>query len=315
MKNKKTFQWLILFFLAAITCISLIGWQLQGRAQSSTSTPVTLETAGVTLEEVGAGVYALISSTDFPPKDPNVAICNAGIIIGDDGVLVIDPFQNEALGNLVLDTVKTLTDRPVRYVLNTHFHFDHTGGNPAAISKAIPVIGRGAIRELMLEKNKQYDPNPTPPRVIVKGDGSIWLGKRQVILEQVEGHTMGTDMIAYVPDAKVLFTGDILFNKRFPYTADGNIRQWQKTLTQLEDRYAKAKIVPGHGGITNSTGLATLKAYLDSLEQLALSWKEKSLSEEQAIASAAKIPEAYKDYKFQALYPTNLQTAYQQISN
>ncbi len=314
MKRLKLKQWLILLLLALITGISLAGWQLQGRAQSAAPAVVSLKTAGLTLTQVGSGVYSLVASTDFPPKDANAAICNAGVVIGDDGVLVIDPFQTEALGNLLLATVKTLTDKPVRYVVNTHFHFDHTGGNPAAIAKGIPVLGRGAIRELMLAKNKEYDPNPTPPNVIVSHSGSIWLGNRQIVLEEAKGHTLGTDIIAYIPDAKVLFTGDILFYQRFPYIADGNLRQWQKTLIDLKNRYAEAKIVPGHGSVTDSDALMTLKGYLDYLENLALNWKAKSLKEEQAIATASKIPEPYQNYLFKGLYTGNLQTAYQQIT-
>jgi cyclase len=310
MKTSRVWRWFALLLLTAITCIGLLAWQVRSRAEQ----PTTLKTAGLTLEQVGKGIYALVSSVDFPPKDPNLAICNGGIVIGDDGVLVIDPFQNQALGNLMLAAVKTLTDQPVRYVLNTHFHFDHTGGNPAITAQNIPVIGRGKIRELMLEKNKSLDPNPTPPSLIVRDNGSIWLGKREIKLEEAEGHTIGTDIVAYVPDAKVLFTGDILFQQRFPYIADGNIRQWQNTLTELSDRYQDAKIVPGHGPIANSSGLATLKSYFDYLEALALSWQEKSLTEEQAIASAAAIPAMYQDYKFKALYPDNLKIAYQQIT-
>jgi cyclase len=310
MKTSRIWRWFALLLLTAITCAGLIGWQVQSRAEQ----PTTLKTAGLTLEPLEKGIYALIASTDFPPKDPNLAICNGGIVIGDDGVLVIDPFQNKALGNLMLATVKTLTDKPVRYVLNTHFHFDHTGGNPAVTAQDIPVIGRGKIRELMLEKNKSFDPNPTPPSLIVRDNGSIWLGKREIKLEKAEGHTIGTDIVAYVPDAKILFAGDILFQQRFPYAADGNIHQWKKTLTELSDRYQDAKIVPGHGQITDRSGLVTLKAYFDRLEALALSWREKSLTEEQAIASAATIPAMYQDYKFKALYPDNLKTAYQQIT-
>ena len=124
-------------------------------------------------------------------------------------------------------------------MLNTHFHFDHTGGNSAIAAQKIPIIGRGDIRNLMLTKNTERDPNITPPTIILKENGSMWLGKREVRLEKVEGHTIGSDIVAYVPDAKVLITGDILFNERFPYINDGDLRQWQKTLDDLGDRYRR----------------------------------------------------------------------------
>lgn len=307
-------KWLIFLLATLITLFAVVGWQNHSHAQSAPAPYLSLKTAGLTLKEVDSGIYALISSTDFPPQDPNIAICNGGIVIGDEGVLVIDPFQNEALGNLMLSTARTLTKKPVRYVVNTHFHFDHTGGNSAIIAQNIPLIGRGDIRDLMLTKNTEQDPNPTPPRLIINSNSEIWLGKRKIMLEIAEGHTPGTDLMVYIPDADVLFTGDILFYQRFPYMADGDLQQWRETLTQLISRHPETRIVPGHGSITDKSGLESLKQYLDYLYQLAVTWKEKSLTPEQAIASATPIPTPYQSYKFQALYPSNLETAYQQIT-
>ncbi len=305
---------LILGLATLLTILGVISCQSHSQSQSATSGNLTLETAGLTLEELGSGIYGLIASTDFPAQDPNAAICNAGIVIGSDGVLVIDPFQNEALANLLFSTVEDLTDKPIKYVLNSHYHFDHTGGNAAAEAKGIPIIGRGPIREFMEDRNKEYDPNPTPPNVVVNSDSKIWLGDRAVEIEEVEGHSGGTDIVAYVPDAKIMFTGDILFNQRFPYTGDGNIRKWQNTLSELRANYPNARVLPGHGPITDSSGLDTLKTYLEQLEQLALTWKEKSLTQEQVLTNYSQIPAAYKTYKFQGLYQDNLETAYKQIT-
>ena len=74
-------------------------------AETSVKT-ISLKNAGLQLQEVGQGVYALISSTDFPPVSPAVAICNGGFVIGSDSVLVIDPFQTTELAELMLSTVK-----------------------------------------------------------------------------------------------------------------------------------------------------------------------------------------------------------------
>lgn len=304
-------QWIILVFGIVIGFALVINLP---NATVARQAPLNLATASLKLEQLGTGIYSLISDTDYPPANENVAICNAGIIIGDDGVLVIDPFQSEALGNLLLSEVKKLTDLPVKYVLNTHFHFDHTGGNKAIKAQEIILMGRGTIREDMLTKNLEYDPNPIPPEVILNSDSSIWLGDREIQLKAVEGHSGGTDLIAYIPDADVLFTGDILFNQRFPYIADGSIKKWQKTLDNLIQEYPNTKIVPGHGAIGDRDTLANLKKYLNELEVLALEWKADSLSEEAATASASEIPDAYQAYKFQELYSSNLKTAYQQIT-
>lgn len=311
---KQLWRWIVLLLATLVTCLGVMGWHTYSQAQSSPAPKLTLETAGLTLQELGSGVYGLISSTDFPPKDPNVAICNAGIVIGTDRVLVIDPFQNAALANLLFSTVKGLTDKPIKYVLNTHYHFDHTGGNPAAEAKGISIIGRGPIREFMINRNKDRDPNPTPPKLVINGESTIWVGERQVQVREVEGHSGGTDVVAYVPDAKVLFTGDILFHQRIPYVSDGNIRKWQNSLSQLIAAYPTARLLPGHGPVADQSGLKTLKSYFDNLEKLALSWKEQSLTQEQVLERFAQVPAPYKNYKFQGLYKSNLETAYQQIT-
>ncbi len=315
MKRYKIKPWIILPILALITLVCLIGWQTQTLSQSvAPVSNLSLNNAQLTLEEIAPGIYGLIADTDFPNDDPNAAICNGGIIIGDDGVLVIDLFQTKGLGNLILNTVKTITDKPVRYAIIAHFHFDHTGGNGAALTQGIPILWRGKIRELMLEKNLEYDPNPIPPNLIINDTVSIWLGDRQVILTPASGHTLKTDLVVYVPDVNVMFTGDLLFNERFPYIVDGNIKEWQKTLISLEKTYSNAKLIPGHGPITDSLALGKLKHYLDRLESLAMDWKEQKFSEEEAINSASTIPEVYQNYKFKALYQSNLKTAYQQIT-
>ena len=307
-------RWIVLLLATLVTCVGVIGWHSHSQAQSPATSNLSLETAGLTLQELGSGIYGLIASTDFPSQSPNAAICNAGIVIGTDGVLVIDPFQNAALANLLFSTVEGLTDKPIRYVLNTHYHFDHTGGNPAAEARGVLIVGRGPIREYMVNRNKEQDPDPTPPSLVINNESAIWLGERQVQLAEVEGHSGGTDLVAYVPDADVLFTGDILFHQRIPFISDGNIQKWQDSLSRLIATYPNARLLPGHGSVTDRTGLETLKSYFDDLEKLALTWKEQSLTQEQVLERFAEVPAPYKSYKFQALYKGNLETAYQQIT-
>lgn len=297
--------------LALVATVGLVTLAPYTPAQE-TAAPPTLASAGLTLEELGDGVYGLVASVDFPPADAGMAICNGGIVIGSEGVLVVDPFQSEALGDLLFDTVATLTDQPVKYVVNTHYHFDHTGGNPAAASRNLPILGRGPIREFMLTRNGESDSNITPPEVIINGTWDLWLGERQVQIREFEGHSGGTDLIAYVPDTNVLIAGDLLFNQRIPYMADGNIRAWQATLAELIVDYSNALILPGHGPITDVKGLEALKSYLGTLTTLAEGWKTAGVSREEALATA--LPAQYSDFLFQALFPGNLEVAYNQIT-
>ncbi|MGB3310064.1 MAG: MBL fold metallo-hydrolase [Nodosilinea sp.] len=308
---KQLRQWVLGLLLVTLTAAGLITLQPHATAQD-TPAPATLESAGLTLEKLGEGVYGLIASVDFPPTDPGMAICNGSIIIGSDGVLVVDPFQTEALGDLLFETVSTLTDLPVKYVVNTHYHFDHTGGNPAAASRQLPILGRGPIREFMLTRNGESDPNVTPPEVIINGAWDLWLGERQVQIREFEGHSGGTDAIVYVPDAEVLIAGDLMFNQRIPYVGDANLRAWQKTMAELIVDYPAALVLPGHGPVTDVAGLESFKVYLADLVALAEGWEAAGTSQEEAIATP--LPEQYSGFLFQALYPGNLETAYNQIT-
>lgn len=310
---KQLRQWGLGLLLVALTAVGLIALQPRLAVQAQeTAPPATLDSAGLTLEELGDGVYGLIASVDFPPADPGMAICNGGIVIGSDGVLVVDPFQSEALGDLLFETVATLTDLPVKYVVNTHYHFDHTGGNPAAASRQLPILGRGPIREFMLTRNGESDSNITPPEVVIDGAWDLWLGERQVQIREFEGHSGGTDAIVYVPDAKVLIAGDLLFHERIPYVADGNIRTWQATLAELIVDYSDALVLPGHGPVTDVAGLESFKTYLADLVALAEAWESAGTSQEEAVAT--ELPAKYSDFLFQALFPSNLEAAYNQIA-
>ncbi|AFY70772.1 beta-lactamase domain protein [Thalassoporum mexicanum PCC 7367] len=315
---------------AMLTFFGIIGWHnyipaVQAQEAQETIAPASIEArlnqANLTLAEVGSGVYALVADTDFPPASEDVAISNGGIVIGNEGVLVIDPFQSKDLGNLILDVAASLTEQPVLYVLNTHYHFDHTGGNPAAGDRGIPIIGRGLIREFIATNNKAYDPSPKLPDLIVNSETEIWLGGRQVQIERVEGHSGGTDLIAYVPDAGVLFTGDIVFHQRFPYLGDGDIRELQGSLYRLIVTFPDATVVPGHGPVTDLSGIKGAQEYIRDLERMALDWKAQDLSREEAFAQSAIPPAKYSDFKFQAMYgpndiglKSNLEVAYDQIT-
>ncbi|MCY7331670.1 MAG: MBL fold metallo-hydrolase [Pseudanabaena sp. CAN_BIN31] len=332
MLKKLKIKYLLAFLLAAIATMMSItlghSWsiaqaqkqtqpqtqiQAQNKPVETSIKTVSLQNAGLQLQEVGQGIYALVASTDFPPVSPMVAICNGGFVIGSDGVLVIDPFQTSELAELMIATVKSLTDKPIRYVLNTHYHFDHTGGNVAFVKREVPIMGRGVIREY-IQSGRNNTGGVTPPTMIINSQTDIWLGDRQVRIERVDGHSSGTDLVAYVPDAKVLFTGDMVFNKRIPFTADGDLRQWQASLYRLIATFPEAKVVPGHGDVTDVTGLQAQQAYFSSLERTALEWKSQILTKEQVLQKFAKVPDAYKEYKFKGLYSTNLESAYEQFA-
>lgn len=308
-------KWQKGLWAVVVACVTLAFTIVPGFLVAQPSSSIDLSSAGLSLEQVADRVYALVGQGDIPAEG-DVSFVNAGFVIGSEGVLVIDTFSSPKLAELMFAQIKSLTDKPIRYVLNTHYHPDHTGGNSVPASLGIPIVGRGQIREFMAKANPQL----VPPNIIINSETDFWLGDRHVRVERVEGHTKGTDVVAYVPEARVLFAGDMVFNQRFPYTGDGSMKNWQGSLYRLLVSYPDAKVVPGHGNVGDVSILRAQLGYFNFLEQLALSWKSKGLSKEQAIAQSQEIPEVYKDYKFQALYAgnpglqNNLDSAYDQFS-
>ncbi len=106
----------------------------------------------------------------------------------------------------------------------------------------------------------------------------------------------------------------MVFNQRIPYTGDGDLREWQGSLYRMLVTYPEAKVVPGHGDVGNMEITQSQQTYFNALERLAIEWKRQAITKEAALQRDAKVPEAYKNYKFQALYSNNLSTAYDQYT-
>ena len=244
------------------------------------------------LKEVGPGVYAAIDGPEHK------AGSNAGFVIGDDGVLVVDGFFNLDAARALVGEIRRLTPKPIRYVVNTHYHVDHTGGDQALRDAGAVIIAHRNVRGWVRTENVHLlGTNITPafraqiaalplPEVTTNKDLTVWLGARKVVVRTVLGHT-GGDLTVFVPDAKVLFTGDMLWRRIPPNLIDGSVKEWTATNADFEHipGAAQTTFVPGHGDVANLKDVSDFRAYLLDLRRLVADGRKRGLTGD-ALAAA-----------------------------
>ena len=205
----------------------------------------------VSFDQIGPGLYAFTAE-----GDPN-----SGIVVGDDSVMVIDAQATPAMAMDVIARVAKVTDKPIKYVLLTHYHAVRTLG--ASAYKGADILASDATRGLIAERGKQdmdsevgrfprlfraaeTIPGLTWPTITFPDQISVWLGRREVRIMHIgRGHTTG-DVVAAVPDAGVVFAGDLVEYKSACYCGDAHFTDWPATLDHLAEMQANA-LVPGRG--------------------------------------------------------------------
>jgi glyoxylase-like metal-dependent hydrolase (beta-lactamase superfamily II) len=206
----------------------------------------------ITFGRLGEGLYAYTAQ-----GDPNT-----GIIVGDEAAMVIDTQATPLMAKDVIARVRTVTDKPIKYVLLTHYHAVRVLG--ASAYGASEILASEATRKMIVERGEQdkaseigrfprlfrgadsVPPGLTWPTTTFTDRMTLWLGKRRVeIVHLGRGHTAG-DTIAWVPDSGVMFSGDLVEYKSACYCGDAHFADWPKTLDRLAAYGAKA-LVPGRG--------------------------------------------------------------------
>jgi glyoxylase-like metal-dependent hydrolase (beta-lactamase superfamily II) len=205
----------------------------------------------VSFTEIGAGLFAFTAQ-----GDPNT-----GIIVGDESCLVMDAQATPAMARGVIERVRSVTDKPIKYVVLSHYHAVRVLG--ASAFAAATIVSSAETRRLIEERGQQdweseYGrfprlfrdaesiPGLTWPDLAFGTSLSVDLGGREVRLMHLgAGHTSG-DIVAWVPDAGVMFTGDLVEYHSACYCGDAKLKAWPATLNAIAEFDPRA-IVPGRG--------------------------------------------------------------------
>jgi glyoxylase-like metal-dependent hydrolase (beta-lactamase superfamily II) len=228
----------------------------------------------VTFAEIGRGIYAYTAE-----GDPNT-----GVVVGDDCAFVIDAQATPKMAEDVIARVRNVTDKPIKYVVLSHYHAVRVLG--ASAYRAQEIIASDVCRAMIVERGKEdWDsefgrfprlfqaadsiPGLTWPTITFRKSMTLYLGKRRVDLMHIgRGHTAG-DIVAWVPDARVMLSGDLVEYKSACYCGDAHFADWPKTLDRLEAFHPVA-LVPGRGDAlpdakTVKDGIAMTRDFLSTL--------------------------------------------------
>jgi glyoxylase-like metal-dependent hydrolase (beta-lactamase superfamily II) len=220
--------------------------------QKAFASQADLEEKQVSFTKLSDNAYAYTAE-----GDPNT-----GIIIGDDAVLVLDTQATPVMAQDVIRRIREVTDKPIRYVLLTHYHAVRVLG--ASAYQPQQIIASQDTYDLIVERGEQdkaseigrfprlfrnvesVPPGLTWPTITFTGKMTLWLGKLEVQLLQLgRGHTKG-DTVAWLPQQKILFSGDLVEFDATPYAGDAYFKDWPQTLDNLA-ALKPEKLVPGRG--------------------------------------------------------------------
>jgi glyoxylase-like metal-dependent hydrolase (beta-lactamase superfamily II) len=211
-----------------------------------------LEVKTVSFDKLSDNAYAYTAE-----GDPNT-----GVIIGDNAVMVIDTQATPVMAQDVIRRIREVTDKPIKYILMSHYHAVRVLG--ASAYGADHIIASRDTYDLIVERGEQdkaseigrfprlfnavesVPPGMTWPTITFQGEMTLWLGKLEVRIMQVgRGHTKG-DTIAWLPSQKICFSGDLVEFDATPYAGDAYFEDWPATLDAIA-ALKPEKLVPGRG--------------------------------------------------------------------
>lgn len=268
----------------------------------------TLATAQPAVSQIGKGLYAYISDND--------ASANSTFLIGDAGILVVDTGLNATEASKLLGAIRRVSALPVKYVVNTHYHPDHQGGN-AVVGPSATVISTDFTRERTLALQK------APSMKTFQFEPADLTFQQQVTLHlepytaQIyfpgRAHTSG-DALVYFPEQQAISMGDLFLNRSCPAMDDGSVESWIHALDHVLELPLQ-NVVPGHFELATKSGLKRFRDYLNDLYEQVRALKQKNETVEQVRQDIHM--EKFSDFrqytKYEATFADNAAIIYQQV--
>jgi glyoxylase-like metal-dependent hydrolase (beta-lactamase superfamily II) len=229
---------------------------------------------------------------------------NIGVSVGPDGILIVDD-QFAPLADKIKASLKTLGDGKLKFVLNTHYHGDHTDGNIAFAPEALIIAQENVRKRLSTEQVSKFFKRTTPaspkealPVVTFDHAVSVFFNGEEIkVIHFPHSHTDG-DSIIFFTNSNVIHMGDNFFNPRFPVVdleAGGNVVGMTKTVGEVISKLsAGVKIIPGHGPLSDTEGLMAFHRML--VETTGIVQKKKKSGKTLEQIKKEGLPEEWKSW-------------------
>jgi len=233
------------------------------------------------LTRIAENVYAYVDTKNSGPANSFGA--NAGIIIGKDGIVVVDTLISAKAAKRFIRDIRTISRKPIRYVVNTHYHLDHVFGNSEFAKLGAVIVAQENAKKAMESSARETLKNignygltardmegtkVAYPALTFGNNMTLDIGGQWIELIHLRyAHTDG-DTLVYLPGKKILFAGDVLFTNYHPFLGEGNIEEWAKELDEIKAMDVE-KIIPGHGPVSGKHDLDDMREYIVKFDQKA----------------------------------------------
>ncbi|MBZ9655576.1 quinoprotein relay system zinc metallohydrolase 2 [Phyllobacterium lublinensis] len=229
--------------------------------QFSAARVLQSESGPLPVTEIDDGVFAFSGADELMRAQNRGEICNVGFIIGKEAVAAIDSGGSVAEGRALIAAIRAVSDKPIRYLINTHMHPDHIFGNAAFDDAGTTIVGHHNLPRALASRGDYYlqsfrasmgadlmaDIRIIPPTQLIAGEETLDLGGRPLTLRAWKPAHTDNDLTVFDQKSNVLFTGDLCFIGHLP-TMDGSIPGWMDQLEPLKAVNARLA-VPGHGPV------------------------------------------------------------------